>query len=156
MSTVIGGKGSTTTVVADERLVTGEGSLGLTGEGNTLAFSSNESFTDASVLNYTSLDGGAIQSAADVVRASLGAVENSNVIAGEGFGKVLDLAGNLFTAEFASLNSGRDDLSNARSQVASAYQTAKELTGSALDQKTIVLLAAAALIALYFLNRRRA
>jgi hypothetical protein len=164
---------STVTDIADDRLITGEGSIGVTGRGNTLSVSDSRSYTDASTTILS--DQGAIASAADsvraslgtverslgtversnasaadIVRASLGTVENSNVIAGEGFAKVLDLAGSLFSKNFTALETSQ-------AGVASAYQTAQELKGSALDSKTIVLLAAAGVVlVLIIMNKGRA
>jgi hypothetical protein len=75
-------------------------------------------------------------------------VEATDATAGEGFSKVLDLAGSLFTKNFAALETSQQG-------VASAYQTAQELKGSALDNKTVALLGIAGAVALAFAFKGR-
>ena len=124
----------------DRRLVADNGSFGLTGDDNAVSWSSTENnalqYADHSTNITNTLDGGAIKSSAEVVKAALETVGNADAVSGEGFSKLLDLAGELFEGGGRALERSQE-LTN------SAYQQAVESKQGAIDNRTIAVLAMA-------------
>lgn len=133
-------------------------------------FSDSRSFSDARSFDYSddstttinTLDGGAIAQAfgfgnnsvsnalgfgSNTVNRALGMVELSNASLGDGLGRLLDTAENLFTQ-----NQGL--IGQTQKAVADAYGQAQTDAKGTIDNRTITVLAVAGVAALFLLNRK--
>lgn len=111
-----GGGGSsssnaTTTTSTDKRMVVDQG-IGIS--------------SDSSSVVVNALDG-------DIVKHALDTVKASDAIAGEGFGKLLDLTGKVFDVGSGVIKAGQQ-------MTADAYQTATAEKSGSIDNKTIMIL----------------
>lgn len=98
--------------------------------------------TEHSTVNVTTLDAG-------IVNKALDTVAKADATAGEGFGKLLQLADKLFDA-------GSELVSNTSStamQAVEAANTARNDAEGRIDQKTILILAAAGVAAAYAMKK---
>ncbi len=111
----------------DRRLVTGEGSLGVAGDGNT--------------VTVNSLDEG-------IVTKALETVQVNDALGQEGFSKLLTVAENLF-------NQGQGLIGQTQAAVADAYSQAQTDAKSTIDNRTIVVLGvAAAAVGIFALRKK--
>lgn len=111
-----GGGGSsssnaTNTTSTDKRMVVDQG-IGIS--------------SDSSSVYVNALDG-------DIVKAALDTVKASDAVAGEGFGKLLDLTGKVFDVGSGVIKAGQQ-------MTADAYQTATAEKSGSIDNKTIMIL----------------
>lgn len=82
--------------------------------------------SDSSSVYVNALDG-------DIVKHALDTVKASDAIAGEGFGKLLDLTGKVFDVGSGVIKAGQQ-------MTADAYQTAQAEKSGSIDNKTIMIL----------------
>lgn len=106
--------------------------------------------SDSSTINVQALDGDIVKNALDAlisgktvdagsVNRALDTVSANNAIAGEGFSKLLNLAGDLFAGAGNVIEKNQD---TALAQIASINAAAADQKGT-IDQKTIMVLAIA-------------
>lgn len=130
----MGGKSSsksastTTYSNTDKRIVADGFGVGVSGDGNAVNY------------NVQMLDGGAIAASADVVRSALQTVEKADAVNGEGFGKLLELAGDV-------LAGGATALERSQELTAQAYRESVETRQATIDNKTITVIAIAGAVA---------
>lgn len=118
---------ATTTTNTDKRLVTGEGSLGVS--------------ADNSSVTLNMLDGG-------IVSEALKTVQISDAISADGFGKLLNVAESLF-------NQGQNLIGQTQSAVAQAYSQAQTDSKSTIDNRTVIVLGvAAAAVGMFALRKK--
>jgi ElaB/YqjD/DUF883 family membrane-anchored ribosome-binding protein len=116
-----------TTNNTDKRLVTGEGSLGVS--------------ADNSSVTLNMLDGG-------IVSEALKTVQISDAISADGFGKLLNVAESLF-------NQGQNLIGQTQSAVAQAYSQAQTDAKSTIDNRTVIVLGvAAAAVGIFALRKK--
>lgn len=116
-----------TTNNTDKRLVTGEGSLGVS--------------ADNSSVTVNMLDGG-------IVSEALKTVQISDAISADGFGKLLNVAETLF-------NQGQNLIGQTQSAVAQAYSQAQTDAKSTIDNRTVIVLGvAAAAVGIFALRKK--
>lgn len=118
---------SSTTTSIDKRMVVDQG-IGIT--------------SDQSTVTVQALDGQIVSKALDTVAAA-------DATAGEGFERLLGLAENLFSAGGKLVEKTSDTAMAAVGAVSTAQNDAK----GAIDQKTLVILAAAGVGAAYLLKK---
>lgn len=111
---------STNTTNIDRRQVIAENGIGLT--------------SDNSTINVTSLDGGIVTSALDVVKAN-------DATNGASFSKLLDMAATMFDTAGSILGKAQETTTT---QLA-ALNTATNDQKGAIDQKTMIIIGAVAL-----------
>lgn len=116
-----------TTIATDKRMVIDNG-LGVT--------------SDSSTVNVTTLDAGLVGKALETVSAA-------DAVAGDGFARLLGLADKLFSSAGQSLDTVQ---AGALAQVGALKSAVNDASGK-LDQKTIVMLAAAAVAVFYFMRK---
>lgn len=128
-----GGKSSSSTsnktTNIDRRQVVDTGSIGIS--------------SDNSTVYIESTDAGIVTKALETVAAA-------DATAGEGFDKLLTLADRLFDAGGAIL----DKTSETSMAAVAAVNTARNDAQGSIDQKTLVILGAVGLGAVYFMNRK--
>lgn len=110
----------------DQRLVTGEGSIGISGSGSAVHLA------DYSTTNITSVD-------PEIARAAFDFAKAADATGADGFNKVLGLAGDLFER-------GERMISQTQDRVADAYAQAGERVideSGQISQKTMIVLALA-------------
>lgn len=116
-----------TTTNTDKRLVTGEGSLGVS--------------ADNSSVTVNMLDG-------EIVSEALKTVQISDAISADGFGKLLNVAESLF-------NQGQNLIGQTQSAVAQAYSQAQTDSKSTIDNRTVIVLGvAAAAVGMFALRKK--
>lgn len=98
--------------------------------------------TENSTVNVTTLDAGIVNKALDTVAAA-------DATAGEGFGKLLTLADKLFDAGSTLVS----NTSETAMQAVEAANTARNDAEGRIDQKTILILAAAGVAAAYAMKK---
>lgn len=98
--------------------------------------------TEHSTVNVTTLDAGIVNKALDTVAAA-------DATAGEGFGKLLTLADKLFDAGGKLV----ENTSATALQAVDAANTARNDAEGRIDQKTILILAAAGVAAAYAMKK---
>lgn len=118
---------SSTTENADKRNAVQDG-IGISGDGNR--------------LSVAITDGG-------IVSRALQSVDLANANAGEGFAKLIDTAGDLF-------NQGQGLIGQTQKAVADAYGQAQTDKAGTIDNRTLIALAAAAVVGLIFIYRKKA
>lgn len=123
-------KSSSTTTYenTDKRIVADGFGVGLSGDGNAVNYS------------VQMLDGGAVKQSADVVKAALRTVEKADAVQGEGFNKLLELAGDV-------LAGGATALERSQELTAQAYRESVETRQATIDNKTITVIAIAGAVA---------
>lgn len=139
-----GGKSSssTSTYNTDARMAIGNGGAGISGNNSSIAIT----------------DGG-------IVSRALDTVDMSNAIGAEGYKKLLDTTDNLGERQadgFSQLIDAAADMFNksegligqTQKSVADAYSTAQADKAGGFDQKTIVMLAAVAAVAVVAIGRK--
>lgn len=133
----MGGKSSskssnaTTYSNTDKRVVADGFGAGVSGDGNAVNYS----------VRMTTTDAGAIKGGVDVARKALEVVQASDATAGEGFSKLLDLAGALFEG-------GATALERSQEMTAQAYRESVETRQATIDNKTITAIAVAGAVAI--------
>lgn len=98
--------------------------------------------TENSTVNVTTLDAGIVNKALDTVAAA-------DATAGEGFGKLLTLADKLFTAGGSLI----EKTSGTALQAVELASSAQNDAQGKIDQKTILILAAAGVAAAYAMKK---
>jgi hypothetical protein len=119
---------TTTTNTTDKRMVVDTG-IGIS--------------SDKSTITVEALDAGIVNKALDTVAAA-------DATAGEGFGKLLQLADKLFDAGGKLV----ENTSATAMQAVEAANTARNDAEGRIDQKTILMLAAAGVAAAYVVKRK--
>lgn len=127
---------ATTYQNTDKRVVADGGGVGLSGDGST--------------VSIQVLDGGAIASSADVVKAALQTIEKADATAGEGLEQTIRLASDSFArlVELAGgvLDGGATALERSQELTAQAYRESVETRQATIDNKTISTIAIAATV----------
>lgn len=124
----------------DKRLITGEGSLGVSADESVVVVD----YT----TNNTMSDLGAIAEAFGFGERSLETVELNNTILGDGYNKLLDATESLFQR-------GETLIGQTGDRIADAYQTANVEAKGSIDNRTITIIAIAGAVALVALNARK-
>lgn len=112
-----------------------------TAAGNGLLQGDRNAYTDNRVSTINTLDGGAIRASADVVQTALATVSKGDATNGEGFTRLLDLAGRLFEG-------AGQVVSEQQAASQAAFSQAAELRSGTVDNKTIMVVAVAGAAAL--------
>jgi len=131
-------KSTTSYQAIDKRVVADNGAVAMSGDSVAMStyMTDARQWADNSQTNVQMLDGGAIRESAEVVKSALQTIQKTDATNGEGFGKLLDLAGNLFEG-------GATALERSQSLTADAYRQAQETKQATIDNKTIVVIAIA-------------
>lgn len=127
---------NSTTNNVDRRQVVDNGGIGLN--------------SDMSTINISTLDSGAIQAGIDTAKKAIDAVSQADAINGEGFSQLLNLTENLFSAGGKIL----DTTAQTSMAAVNAVNTARNDAQGSIDQKTLVILAGAAVAAVFAFNRK--
>lgn len=128
---------STTTYENTDRRVVADGlGVGVSGDNNQTTYS------------VQMLDGGAIAQSADVVRAALETVSKADATAGDGFGRLLDLAGGLFEG-------GAGVIEKQQAMALQTLDRALEAKTGTIDNKTIMVGVIAAAVAYAFAGAKK-
>jgi hypothetical protein len=99
--------------------------------------------SDSSTITINSLDEG-------IVNKALETVSQNDAINGEGFNRLLELAGNLFQSGGELI----DKTSSAALGAVEAVNTAKNDEEGRIDQKTLVICAVAGVSAVYLMRKK--
>lgn len=83
------------------------------------------------------------------VKKALKSVETSNATLNDGYSKLIDATADLF-------NRGESLIGQTQAAVADAYGQAQNDKAGTIDNRTLIALAAAAVVGLYLFNRKRA
>ena len=144
---VCGGGGSSKSSQAtsnyDQRVAVQDG-IGLSGSsGNIIQTSSN--------THYTVTDGGIVGRGLDTVdktvKSALDAINVSSANNADGFSKLLDIAGDMFTTSQGLIG-------QTQKSVADAYSMAKTDAKGTIDNRTIMVIAVAGMTAFAYANRK--
>lgn len=126
---------SNTTSNYDKRVAVQDG-FGLSGDNNTVQM----------------LDGGAIDQAfkfsGETVSRALDSVDSNNATLGAGYESLIDASREIF-------NSGQNLIGQTQKAVADAYGNAQADKAGTIDNRTLIVLAAAGAATLFFITRRK-